>query len=194
MKKFIAVFAFAAALVAGDANALRGELSPYISGKVGYAQSAIIGADYKHLYGFNLIAAGGVNYEVTRYFAIREELEASYSRGFGGNHSRYSPWTGMANMYFDFGNRVVRPYVGFGLGVAEVNYKTKILIVADPKEYAKVDFSNFAFNMGLYAGLNFDITKHLTGDLGFRYTRAELIHRDGDFQTFSGTLGLRYRF
>ncbi|MCL1902226.1 MAG: outer membrane beta-barrel protein [Alphaproteobacteria bacterium] len=194
MKKLIATLCFTAALVAGNANAsMPGDLSPYVSGKTGFAYTNIMGADLPNLYGFNFIAAVGGDWNATRFISFREELEVSYSREFGGNKSRFSPWAAMANAYIDFGDTFggscccissVRPYIGAGLGVAEINYRNNI----------GADFSRSAFNWGLYSGLNFDLTQNLTADLGFRYTRAEVIHRAGDFQTFSGTLGLRYRF
>ena len=191
--KRIALFAAMAVIIGiADAEALtRGSLSPYISGKVGYAHTGIINGDTS-LNGVGLHGAFGAIFQANQYVAVRQELDLSYSPQWGDSSNSgdafYAPWAGMANMYLDFGDCNIRPYIGAGLGVAEVHLRWRDSF----GDLYRYDHS--AFNWGLYAGLNIDVTRDLVADLGLRYNRAEVIGHPGEFQTFSATLGLRYLF
>lgn len=193
---------FIAAIIAGvsfgatNANAtMQGVLSPYASIKAGYNHTALVGDGLSNLNGFGGYAAIGANLKLdinNMDVFVRQEIEVSYNYASGGasgfSDASYSPWTVMGNMYIDFGNCNVRPYVGFGLGVSEANFKWK------DGMGVKHGIASSAFNWGLYTGLNIDVTRSTVADLGLRYNRAELLEHGGDFQMFSATVGLRYNF
>lgn len=200
MKKIVSIFTVAAALISGNAfAALRGDIAPYLSGKVGYARSWIAD-EHSYLYEFDhgykfgmpgVFGAFGVDYQAGQEIAIRQEIEVSYARDWSSKHTEFGILGALANVYVDFGRNIVRPYIGFGLGVAEVTGMCN-------HPYADcscpISFAHSAFDWGLYAGLNFHLTRHWALDLGARYNRVEILNHGPDFQTFGGTFGARYRF
>ncbi|MCL2330999.1 MAG: acyloxyacyl hydrolase [Proteobacteria bacterium] len=189
MKKliFASVIAILAAGGAWAYAPITGDLSPYVSGKIGYSHSSAPGQglDFN---GVGLDAAAGVAYRVNPVLTWRQELELSYSPQWGNRDSFYGPLAGMVNTYLDFGNCNVRPYIGAGLGASLANWNWK------DANGAEHDYSRGAFNWALSAGLNFDLARNLILDAGLRYSRAEVLHANAAFQTFAGTLGLRYMF
>jgi opacity protein-like surface antigen len=197
MKRIGLMIAATAGIAFGAAAnaAMPASLSPYVSVKAGYGHAALIGEHLSNLNGFGGYGAIGAALKLdinNMDVFIRQEIEGSYARA-SGKSSRFkdasfAPWSVMGNMYVDLGNCRARPYVGFGLGVSEVNFKWK------GGAGSKYAVAHSAFNWGLYAGMNIDLTRSLITDLGLRYTRAELLKRDGDFQMFSATIGLRYQF
>ena len=193
MKRIALLAAVAVLIGIADAGAAtRGSLSPYISGKVGFAHTGLIAGNLSNLNGAGFHGAVGAAYQANPYVVVRQELELSYSPQWGDSSgfgdAFYAPWAGMANMYLDFGDCNIRPYIGAGLGVGEVHLRWQDAV------HNLYRYDHSAFNWGLYAGLNFDLTRDLVADLGVRYTRAEVIGHPGEFQTFEATLGLRYQF
>lgn len=92
-------------------------------------------------------------------------------------------WAGMLNGYYDFHRgRRLRPYVGLGLGWANLD------VGFDEDD-------GFAYQ-GL-AGLAFGITPQLDLDIGYRYfaiTDVEIAGSDLDYTHQAATVGLRWRF
>lgn len=76
-------------------------------------------------------------------------------------------WDVMANGYYDIGNfSGVTPYVGAGLGLAMVDYKTDIPAFASiPSDRTT------RLQWALMAGAAIDITENMKLDLGYRYAR-----------------------
>jgi len=181
MKKTIALLAVAAALIPAAAVAEQGQLTPYLSGKLGFIYSVPETFRNLDLIGGSAAVAIGVNYQHHLDFNIRQEIEAGYAVA-GGNHSSVQTLSGMANMYFDFGHHRLRPYVGAGLGISEV--------YMNPKNVTA--YSSFGLNWGLYAGLNYTLGRYWIADLGLKYTEAET--KAIDVPTWGITLGARTRF
>lgn len=97
-----------------------------------------------------------------------------------------SEWLFLANAYWDFGNfRGVTPFVGVGIGVAEisldnfqdVNHNTAGFHWAD-------DGSDWNFAWALHAGFAYRISDDLTLDLAYRYVNVGDA-TTGNFQTYT---------
>lgn len=87
--------------------------------------------------------------------------------------SKAGIWTAMANAYVDLPRLgPVQPYIGAGIGAANVSYNTwKTAEICPTCSYTseKEGFSDWRFAMGLMAGVSYDITDRLKFDLGYRY-------------------------
>ncbi|MCL2331629.1 MAG: outer membrane beta-barrel protein [Proteobacteria bacterium] len=123
-------------------------------------------------------------------FDARGELEMGYynqRQDRGGRDTRLNPLTIMANVYADLGQAswALSPYLGFGIGYANVTEKT-----TSPGFSDSTNHNGFAW--GAYAGFTFGIVSDLRGDLAFRFGQIDLGGETLD--NFGGTLGLQYRF
>jgi outer membrane protein OmpA-like peptidoglycan-associated protein len=115
-------------------------------------------------------------------------------------------WSLMANGYYDF-NRggVVQPYVGLGVGMADVEIDGGDVLPA-PEVF--VDGSDTVFAWQGMIGLGWQVAPQLTLDLGYRYFSADGVEFDGaidllqptaftaegDYDQQAVTVGLRYSF
>ncbi len=82
-----------------------------------------------------------------------------------------SEWLFLANAYWDIGEiRGITPYVGAGIGVANVNLDNfqDINQIAGAIHWAR-DGSEWNFAWALHAGLAYEVTQDLTLDVGYRY-------------------------
>ncbi|MBY0563671.1 MAG: OmpA family protein [Hyphomonadaceae bacterium] len=119
---------------------------------------------------------------------FRAEAELAYrSNDVEDVDEEVTATSALLNLLYDFNREgKVRPYVGAGVGYAQV-------------EAGDEDESNWAWQ-GL-AGLGFPINSQLTFDLGYRYFTVPELEVDGGFRTVDAeythqavTVGLRYQF
>lgn len=83
-------------------------------------------------------------------------------------------WTVMANAYVDLAHYgAFQPYIGAGIGAANVNYDTwNTREVCEGCTYTsdKEGLNSWRFAMALMAGVSYDMTEQLKLDVGYRYT------------------------
>lgn len=129
---------------------------------------------------------------------LRTELEGGYRQNDGefngtGINTDTSAWTGMANALYDFDfGSPFRPYVGVGLGAADVRVDSGVTS-AD---------SEWAFAYQGIVGVSYAITNRLDVFADGRYLRTAGLDLnqgaagslDGEYSTFTGLVGLRYVF
>ena len=199
----------AAAVAALSGVAQAQDRGPYVFGEVGYSFEGSFDPDddtlneLEHDDGWLGLVGGG--YALAN--GIRLEGELGYRDNdlsandffvFGG-HS--NAWSLMLNGYYDF-NRggVVQPYLGAGIGAADVSADGAANILS-------FDDSETVFAYQAMAGLGFSVTPQLTVDLGYRYFIAQgvdfelsdgieppTLTGDADYHQQAVTIGLRYSF
>ena len=120
------------------------------------------------------------------------------SLGGGGNDmfGDMSAWIGLANAYIDITTwRGITPYVGAGIGVANVEFKgfrdagfngTNGASLAFGQDHSQ---TNFAW--ALYAGISYDVTPQFTMDFGYRYLDLGDV-RTGVVSTVDGGASIPY--
>jgi len=159
--------------------------------------------------GFNVGLAAGYDYGMARLegeITYREndfdKLKARFS-GFGSGtdgtfegdvDGEVNSLSFMVNGFWDFENQSsVTPYLGAGLGLANVEVKGD--------DFDKDDDTVFAYQFA--AGVAFAMTPYLSLDLGYRYFATEDPELDDDgigasyeteYQTHNATLGLRMTY
>lgn len=110
----------------------------------------------------------GIGYQFTDN--LRGDITAGYlKQNFKDNvdiDGSVRVWDMMANGYYDIGNfSGFTPYVGAGLGFANVRYK------ADLSSGLKIDSdSDYRFAWALMAGVAIDVTSNVKVDLGYRFS------------------------
>lgn len=107
----------------------------------------------------------GIGYQFTDN--LRGDLTAGYisqsAKGFDGSAR---VWDLMANAYYDIGNfGGFTPYLGGGLGMANVRYKATL----DDDIKLKSD-DTYRFAWALMAGVAIDVAPNVKVDLGYRYS------------------------
>jgi opacity protein-like surface antigen len=94
--------------------------------------------------------------------------------------------TYMFNTYYDFETGTeFTPYLGFGLGIANVKSKHKYESVITEGQYmrGKVKVNNFACSLGF--GVNYAFDETLSIDLGYRYTHFGSVEGPIRFKEFN---------
>ncbi|WP_343312726.1 outer membrane protein [Brucella sp. BE17] len=144
---------------------LRGDLGYDISTKGGI--KAVDTADNRVARSFDLdkglAPSIGVGYHFNDY--LRADVTAGYSRqDVNGFPAKLRSWDVMANAYVDIGNLAgVTPYLGAGLGVANVRYSID-------SSYGDIKSDDdYRFAWALMAGIAVDLTENVKLDLGYRY-------------------------
>jgi opacity protein-like surface antigen len=141
-----------------------------IKGKTGWDVSGAVGRDF----------GNGVRLESELVY-----LSADAKHGVAGKTETLG---GFANAYYDFRRDTAwRPFVGAGIGLAQVKYSGD-------------DDTGFAYQ--LKAGVAHPFTDRLTGEVAYRYlgvtgvegSRAGVRSFDGDYRSSAVTVGLRYTF
>lgn len=111
------------------------------------------------------VAAG-----VKLFDALRTELELGMNTGTRVSwddieNSTFSNAL-LVNAYYDFDTHTgFKPYIGAGIGIAELEYKNEDWITG---LVFKDKGTNFAYQFG--AGVSYDFNKHFSLDVGYRYT------------------------
>ncbi len=114
--------------------------------------------------------SAGVGYQFTNN--IRGDITAGYRKlKVGGEPIEADVWEAMANAYYDIGNfSGVTPYVGAGLGMANLDYKVGYKDADTGKNI--IDGRNTTrLQWALMAGAAIDVTENIKFDLGYRYAR-----------------------
>lgn len=112
-------------------------------------------------------------------------------------------WSAMLNFIYDFNkDGVVQPYLGVGVGAAQVNLE---LTDADPPPTYFIDDEDVVFAHQFLAGLGFALSDRLTLDIGYRYFAANDLEVaanyaglaeavEADYKQQAATVGLRWQF
>jgi outer membrane protein OmpA-like peptidoglycan-associated protein len=188
----------------------------YVRGDLGYSTDTNFSADDDNInWGDTSADEGwlgmlGGGYAVGNGFRFEGEL-GYRDNDLGDNDSlddggNLSAWSLMANGYYDF-NRggVVQPYVGLGIGIAEVDVDAADL---DPAPAVFADGSETGFAWQGMIGLGWQVAPQLIVDLGYRYFSVDgvdfdvtvdtlppaIFNAEGDYDQQAVTLGLRYSF
>ena len=114
--------------------------------------------------------SGGVGYQFTDN--IRGDITAGFRKlKASGEPVEANVWEVMANAYYDIGNfSGVTPYIGAGLGMANVDYKIGYKDsltgsnLVDGRDTTRLQWA-------LMAGAAIDVTENIKFDLGYRYAR-----------------------
>jgi opacity protein-like surface antigen len=213
MKK-LSVIALMAGLGVG-ALAQPAAADVYVRGDVGYSVGG--GADISAGAPFggdasfedDILALGGVGYALDNGWRIEGEigwrsndLDAAALLDPGGSVSVVSL---MANAYYDFGgrDRAFVPYVGAGIGAAQVEVKAGF---TPPLSPVTVDDSATVLAYQLMAGVTIGLGERTDLDIGYRYFSSPSVEMTGaappalsipvdvDLDQQSLTLGLRWGF
>ncbi|ONK25338.1 hypothetical protein BLX87_00060 [Bacillus sp. VT-16-64] len=106
----------------------------------------------------------GVGYQFNNY--LRADATVGYSQRDSNYYETTTDlWEAMANAYVDLGNYYgITPYVGGGIGFANVNYDYQ-----GPVDARLKSGGTNRFEWALMAGIAVDITPRLKLDLGYRY-------------------------
>lgn len=147
----------------------------YLRGDIAYvpsdnAKARLKGYDWLGSERFDTKAAaaysGGVGYQFTD--TIRGDITAGYRKmELSGEPVEAGIWDVMANAYYDIGNfSGVTPYIGAGLGMANVDYK----INGAAGELIR-GRDSIRLQWALMAGAAIDVTENIKFDLGYRYAR-----------------------
>ncbi len=202
MKKSLLLCTAAAVLFSFSARA--GEMKPYASVKAVYSWEKAKTDDGQES-GSETFKAPGLNVAVGvnlkngirlegeyGYRALKSKTDAS-----GGiiGKEKFGIQTYMLNGYYDFATGTkVKPYIGAGLGLADVKLKYQ-----DPDDLISISKTKFAWNLN--AGIGMEVSKNMVIDLGYRYLQVEDFKKDFGvgslkFKTHANevSLGVRYHF
>ncbi|HEU0195900.1 MAG TPA: OmpA family protein [Nevskiaceae bacterium] len=192
-----------AALIAAPAFAFAGT-GPYIGGEAGgnwVAGETFYGTPAGHLnkdlFGWTAGLVGGYQFSN----GLRPELELNFRRNElrAPNAGFANATTAMANLWYDFtlpaswGVPALHPYVGGGVGFGRLG-------VARPGSKYR---SAFMYQGG--AGLDYDLTQHLTASVGWRWIQSGMKAATafagpnsdgliGRYRANTALVGLRYSF
>lgn len=205
MNRKFAATAFGAALLAACAAPANAEIDidVYVAGNAGASllmETGIKAGASENLEiapGFNLSAAVGVDFGLVRLegegFFSNHWLDKTEDVG-GNTDGTFRTTAGMANAYFDVPMVVIHPFIGAGIGIANVN-ANDIEIGGSPV----VDDDDMVLAYQLRAGLAFTTLPLVDIILGYRYFRtADLsmgnnVDIDG-LEAHSIELGVRVSF
>lgn len=202
MKKSLLLCTAAAVLFSFSAQA--GEMKPYASVKAVYSWEKAKTDDGQES-GSETFKAPGLNVAVGINLKDSIRLEGEY--GYRALKSKLDPSGGiigkekfgiqtyMLNGYYDFATGTkIKPYIGAGLGLADVKLKYQ-----DPDDLISISKTKFAWNLN--AGIGMEVTKNMVIDLGYRYLQVEDFKKDFGvgslkFKTHANevSLGVRYHF
>jgi opacity protein-like surface antigen len=183
MKKVITALVVLLFCTAGTAHAIQGF---YIAPKIGYSllnfddpelglatlsdeDDDVLGAGLALGYDMGRLWVLPLRVEVEGFVRERGSETWAAVAGFGEVRNSATVGTLFANAYFDLPLAWrFRPYVGGGVGMAWVDYRTTI---TEPIETtSEDDRTNFAWNLG--GGVAFGLTPTILIDLAYRYVDA----------------------
>lgn len=184
-------------------------VAPYASVKAVYSWEKVKLSDEEGL-GSSSFKAPGLNIAVGADFqgiraedGIRAEIEYAYralksktsvEEG-GAGKEKFGMQTYMLNGYYDISTgTIVKPYVGAGLGLADIKVKYQ-----DVEDLVSISKTKFAWNLN--AGVGFEVAENITVDVGYRYLKVEDVKKNfGDSSTKIKTranefsVGVRFDF
>ena len=179
---------------------------------------------------------GGVGYQVTDYFRVDATIDHYFQTSFNGSsatgattctltgatvcdfsdNADLSVTTYMMNAYMDLGTySKITPYVGFGIGAAQLHWtdliNTEICVTGCATSVATSHYgeADLRFAYSLHVGASYDIDANWKWDAGYSYTHIEsgpMFHfeagnantgrqgYDQGLEIHAFKLGLRYQF
>ncbi|MDR0449135.1 MAG: outer membrane beta-barrel protein [Rickettsiales bacterium] len=166
-----------------------GDISPYVSGRIGLqiltadgadqsatgsVKAGAIGARWK---GEELNLRGEFEFSNGTYVNYGEDADIVNGSNVVIGHvsfpEEYKMNTYMLNAYADFfTNYKIKPYVGAGIGAASTDVKLWVEERIGSLDMVKIpvaEFSKNSFIYGIYGGIGFDVITGLAVDLGVRY-------------------------
>ena len=222
MNKFLSVAVLGLMLIATSVQAA--DKGMYVSGNLGLSllsdsdneyPSPCVGCDFEvsHDLGFNI--GGAIGYD---FGNIRAEGEIAYHRNdidevkFIGVPAipvdgSVSALSFMVNGYYDIpiANSPLVPYLGGGIGVANISADAKLNLGFPFGSLEYVDDSAMVFAYQFMVGLGFNINPAMTLTAGYRYfattspefndsTGISPTNFDSEFQTHEFNVGARFMF
>ena len=187
--KHIASIALAATLVSG--SALAQDAGWYVRGDLGASTSGEIDSDTTKDLDSGWIVGGAGGYAFDN--GVRAEGELLYLGNDIDDASEGETSTAgvFANMAYEFNSQSrIRPFVGAGVGVAQVNFEDGV-----------VDDDDIGFAYQAKAGVAYDINDRLTAELAYRYLGVNDVEFssgatspiESDYNNQAVTVGLRYK-
>lgn len=197
--------ALGAAMLAAPALALAGT-GPYLGLEAGgnwvgpetyYNQGAVPTRNAKDVFGWAAGVTGGYKFEN----GLRPEVELIFrTNALRSGMGRSNAPAGMVNLWYDFSLPVVsklHPYIGGGVGFGRIN--PILSATLSPNSYRSV----FLYQGG--AGVSYDFTDHLTGDIGWRWIQTGMKSatafggnntdlRVGRYRANTALISVRYSF
>ena len=172
----------------------------YLPNNISHTHSGLTRTDANYQAGFD--AGGNIGYKSN---PIRYEGELTYINAnidhFRVNQLRQiaprgytSSILAMANIYYDFPSVLpsVEPYLGIGLGYAEVRAE---LDSSGPQGPTRFSGKNSVFAYQATGGLTYNFAENFALTLGYRYVATEDVHDLGKvFQAHLANVGVVYRF
>lgn len=128
---------------------------------------------------YDLSGAIGVKYDITSSLGIRGEIEYDFADARHiGNGAFAMDWlrahTVLANGYLDFKTAMgLNPYLGAGIGYQWSHHT---------QGGKRPQIHSLAYQFG--GGISYDINKHITLDLGYRYLMSDGVNYDDDGDKF----------
>jgi len=109
-------------------------------------------------------------------------------------------WSALLNAYYDFGDGRFQPYIGAGVGAAQVSASA-----LSPDTLTRFDDDDTGFAWQAMAGVGIGLTDRLTLDLGYRFFAVPNLEYSGtqggvprtfetSYENQSATVGLRWQF
>ncbi len=158
--KTIAPYASVKAVYSWEKVKLSDDESPASSTFKAPGLNIAVGADFQ-----GIRAEDGIRAEIEyAYRALKSKT--SVDEDVVGKE-KFGMQTYMLNAYYDIGTgTMVKPYVGAGLGLADIKVKYQ-----DAEDLVSISKTKFAWNLN--AGIGFEVAENVTVDVGYRYLQVE---------------------
>ena len=158
--KTIAPYASVKAVYSWEKVKLSDDESPASSTFKAPGLNIAVGADFQ-----GIRAEDGIRAEIEyAYRALKSKT--SVDEDVVGKE-KFGMQTYMLNAYYDIGTgTMVKPYVGAGLGLADIKVKYQ-----DATDLFSISKTKFAWNLN--AGVGFEVAENVTVDVGYRYLQVE---------------------
>lgn len=179
--------------------------SAYIALRGGYAASSWDDAGVDPS-GIAVAVAAGIEYKMTSV-NLRAEVEGGLSflgddrdidlfpMSFGYVENSQTFTSVLANGYVDFlADYKIKPFVGFGLGMMRLDEDVDAFMTSYAGGHTSdvsLSAAETAFAYGLHGGIGFNISQHMSADVGMRYF---MTTSENSVDLFGVNVGLRYTF
>lgn len=163
--KTIAPYASVKAVYSWEKVKISDDESPASSTFKAPGLNIAVGADFQ-----GIRAEDGIRAEIEyAYRALKSKT--SVEEDMVGKE-KFGMQTYMLNGYYDFSTgTIAKPYVGLGLGLADIKVKYE-----DAEDLVSISKTKFAWNLG--AGVGFEVAENITVDVGYRYLNVEDVKKD----------------
>ncbi len=138
--------------------------------------------------------------------SLRGEVEARLQSAFNAPHTAPNAtgsvilgtntdirsWTVMGNLYADFAQGALRPYLGVGAGIAFNRLDALTYTFNNVQAGTEPGTRTSPFAWSLMAGLGYQISNSVTLDFGYKYLDAGKVGRTLQLLTYRETVGHRH--